>query len=294
MKAEWFKQGILILILFTSITLGIENPLNDPNSTLFKVLYILDVVTTSIFTIELLVKVIAQGLLLNGKQSFLLDLWNILDFVVVVISIVSVSLPQDGVNLSALKILRMGRLFRPLRVISRNEGLKISMQALMVSVPTILKLLMIVGLFFIIFAIMGITLFKGEFQFCDTSLLIGLSTEQLNSGMIKDETDCINYGGEWRTYYKNFNSLGTALMQTITMAQTVGWAEFMYRAMESNGPNEMPDITGNNKHYYPALYYCFYIIFGAFFITNLFVGVVISTYNREKERLGNNFLLSDD
>ena len=43
-----------------------------------------------------------------------------------------------------------------------------------------------------------------------------------------------------------------------------------------------------------VVYFCFYIIFGAFFITNLFVGVVISTYNREKDRLGNNFLLSDD
>lgn len=83
-------------------------------------------------------------------------------------------------------------------------------------------------------------------------------------------------------------------MQTITMSQTVGWAEFMYRAMESRGPHQQPDLTGVDKQYYPSLYYCFYIIFGAFFITNLFVGVVISTYNREKDRLGNNFLLSDD
>ena len=43
-----------------------------------------------------------------------------------------------------------------------------------------------------------------------------------------------------------------------------------------------------------AIYFIFYIIFGAFFITNLFVGVVISTYNREKDRLGNNFLLSEE
>ena len=63
----------------------------------------------------------------------------------------------------------MGRLFRPLRVLSRNEGLRISIQALIVAVPAMAKLLLIVGLFFVIFAIMGITLFKGSFEFCDTA-----------------------------------------------------------------------------------------------------------------------------
>lgn len=105
------------------------------------------------------------------------DLWNILDFLVVVISIASVSLPQDGLDLGTLKILRMGRLFRPLRVLSRNEGLKISIQALFVSIPAITKLMLIVGLFFVIFAIMGVTLFKGEFQSCSTDKILGLSSD---------------------------------------------------------------------------------------------------------------------
>ena len=53
--------------------------------------------------------------------------------------------------------------------------------------------------------------------------------------LIKDKYDCINYGGDWVTYGKNFNNLGQSIMQTITMSQTVGWAEFMYRAMYSQG-----------------------------------------------------------
>lgn len=79
------------------------------------------------------------------------------------------------------------------------------------------------------------------------------------------------------------------------MSQTVGWAEFMYRAMKANAPGEQPKSSNTaSLNYMATFYYIFYIIFGAFFITNLFVGVVISTYNREKDRLGNNFLLSDD
>jgi len=35
------------------------------------------------------------------------------------------------------------------------------------------------------------------------------------------------------------------------------------------------------------------MIVANFFLLNLFVGVVISTYNREKETLGRNFLLTE-
>lgn len=51
------------------------------------------------------------------------------------------------------------------------------------------------------------------------------------------------------------------------------------------------------KYYASKLYSLFFIIFviiGNFFITNLFVGVLVSTYNREKEILGKNFLLTTD
>ena len=42
-----------------------------------------------------------------------------------------------------------------------------------------------------------------------------------------------------------------------------------------------------------SLFFILYIVVCSFFILNLFVGVVITTYNREKEKLGKNFLLTD-
>ena len=41
-----------------------------------------------------------------------------------------------------------------------------------------------------------------------------------------------------------------------------------------------------------AFYFIFYIIVCSFFILNLFMGVVISSYNREKENLENNHMLT--
>lgn len=181
---------------------------------------------TTIFGLEIIIKIIAYGFLFNGPKSFMRDVWSILDFTIVGIAIVSLGGDSD---LGVFKILRMGKLLRPLRVLSRNEGLKVSIQALFVSIPAMLRLMLIVMLFYVIFSVMGINLLKGQIQHCDMTA-VSLSVEQ-QIALIKDNFDCENYGGEWASYYKNFDTLPTALMQMYTMSRTVGWAEFMYRAI---------------------------------------------------------------
>jgi hypothetical protein len=59
--------------------------------------------------------------------------------------------------------------------------------------------------------------------------------------------------------------------------------------MNTRGSDLTP-IDGKSKYY--SIYFVLLIIIGAFFITNLFVGVVVSTYTREKEKLGSRFMLT--
>ena len=49
---SWFEFFILIVILMSSITLAIDSPLNDPDSDFSNNLEIVNVVITSVFTIE--------------------------------------------------------------------------------------------------------------------------------------------------------------------------------------------------------------------------------------------------
>jgi hypothetical protein len=79
---------------------------------------------TSIFCLEGALKIFAFGFLFNGKESYLRDTWNIVDFLIIIISVLSSSIPT--VDLNILKILRLFRILRPLRLISKNEGLKVS------------------------------------------------------------------------------------------------------------------------------------------------------------------------
>lgn len=48
-----------------------------------------------------------------------------------------------------------------------------------------------------------------------------------------------------------------------------------------------------NSNSFYTIYFVVFIFIGFYFITNLFTGVVVSTYNREKEKLGNDFLMTE-
>jgi hypothetical protein len=79
------------------------------------------------------------------------------------------------------------------------------------------------------------------------------------------------------------------MLSTFAMSSTVGWQTFMYQGISVVGIDRVPI---RNYQLFTGLFYVFFIIVGNFFVLNLFVGVVISNFNREKERIGKDFLLS--
>lgn len=113
--------------------MAIDNPLNDPNGTLSKVLNYIDVVITTIFIIECLLKIIVNGLIINGEDSYLRVSWNMMDFIIVVFSLISIIF--SSMNIDFIKVIRMLRVLRPLRLISRNDGLKIAVISLINAIP---------------------------------------------------------------------------------------------------------------------------------------------------------------
>ncbi len=84
---RFFDPIVLILIIFSTLTMTVDNPLNDPNGQLSNILDYIDIVVTTLFTIETSLKIIVYGLLLNGKNSYLRNSWNIMDFFIVIFSV---------------------------------------------------------------------------------------------------------------------------------------------------------------------------------------------------------------
>ena len=162
----------MVFIIFSTVLLAWESPLDDPCSEKRRNLKILDYVMTGVFSLEMIIKIWATGFISNGSSSYLKDAWNILDFFIVMSSVLSVAF--EGLGLSVLKVLRLFRILRPLRLISRNKQLKLAIISLLKSIPAIINLLFIVGFFIFLMGILGMTLFKGKFFNCSLTEIEGL------------------------------------------------------------------------------------------------------------------------
>lgn len=173
-----FDNTILVFILISTACLALDNPLMDPNSTFSRGLFYMDIILTIIFTLEMLMKIFAKGLIFV-PAAYLHDSWNILDYLIVIVSLVALSLsdqwarlaglPVQGgasAGLSSLRTLRMLRALRPLRMINRAPGLKLVVTALMQSIPSVSNLLVVCFFFFFVFAILSISYLKGMFWHC--------------------------------------------------------------------------------------------------------------------------------
>jgi len=70
--------------------LCIENPLENPLGEKKQVMNQIDFMVTILFTMELVTKVIVFGFLMNGETSYMKNPWNIMDFIIVTVSVVSI------------------------------------------------------------------------------------------------------------------------------------------------------------------------------------------------------------
>lgn len=105
--AKTFDAVIMLLILISSLTLVMDGPLSNPNSSFIVNVGYLDNVFTVLFTIEASVKIIALGFIFNspklssrGYEPYIRNPWNIIDFVVVLASlfdfVVTIQISMDA------------------------------------------------------------------------------------------------------------------------------------------------------------------------------------------------------
>jgi len=179
------------------------------------------------------------------------------------------------------KVLRMLRVLRPLRVISKNEGLKLAVQTLIHAIPNLLNLIVVLLIFYLLFAIFCVSFMKGRFYQCETSHL-PYEVE------IDTKFDCLNNGGVWFNRIKNFDNVFNG-MKALFEISTASWVETMWDCVDQRGIDLEPKKYNNLAW---VLFMISLVVFFMFFLINLFVGVVVTIFNQEKERLGKAFLLT--
>uniref|UniRef100_A0A7M4FQE8 Voltage-dependent L-type calcium channel subunit alpha n=1 Tax=Crocodylus porosus TaxID=8502 RepID=A0A7M4FQE8_CROPO len=291
-----FTNLILVFIMLSSISLAAEDPIrshsfrnNLKNSFsnnicnflfTFQILGYADYVFTSMFTFEIILKMTTFGAFLH-KGSFCRNYFNLLDLLVVGVSLVSFGIQSSAI--SVVKILRVLRVLRPLRAINRAKGLKHVVQCVFVAIRTIGNIMIVTTLLQFMFACIGVQLFKGKFYRCSDEakqnpeecrgIYIVYKDGDVDNPVVRERV--------WQNSDFNFDNVLSAMMALFTVSTFEGWPALLYKAIDSNGENVGPIY---NYRVEISIFFIIYIIIIAFFMMNIFVGFVIVTFQEQGEQ----------
>ena len=96
------------------------------------------------------------GLITYGVRRFFKDSWNVMDTIVVGSGWLDLAGLKTGVGM-----LRMIRVFRPLRTLTKVESMRLVVQALVSSIPGLANVLLLAAFMVFIFALFGLKLWIG-------------------------------------------------------------------------------------------------------------------------------------
>uniref|UniRef100_A0A671LDP8 Voltage-dependent L-type calcium channel subunit alpha n=1 Tax=Sinocyclocheilus anshuiensis TaxID=1608454 RepID=A0A671LDP8_9TELE len=273
-----FTNLILVFIILSSISLAAEDPIRA-HSFRNNVLGYADYAFTSIFTVEILLKMTVHGAFLH-KGSFCRNWFNLLDLLVVSVSLVSFFLHSSAI--SVVKILRVLRVLRPLRAINRAKGLKHVVQCVFVAIRTIGNIMIVTTLLQFMFACIGVQLFKGKFYRCTDEAkntpeqckgtFVVYKDGDVSHPMVKERI--------WINSDFNFDNVLMGMMALFTVSTFEGWPALLYKAIDANAENHGPIY---NYRVEISIFFIVYIIIIAFFMMNIFVGFVIITFREQGE-----------
>ncbi|KAM8946294.1 sodium channel protein type 4 subunit alpha [Pelodytes ibericus] len=276
---NWFETFIIFMILLSSGALAFEDIYIEQRKVIKTILEYADKVFSYIFVFEMLLKWVAYGF-----KIYFTNAWCWLDFLIVDVSLISLTANWLGYSeLGAIKSLRTLRALRPLRALSRFEGMRVVVNALLGAIPSIMNVLLVCLIFWLIFSIMGVNMFAGKYYKCINTT----TSEMLPISVVNNRSDCfaLNYTEQvrWVNVKVNFDNVGLGYLSLLQVATFKGWMDIMYAAVDSRNIEEQPQYEIS---IYMYLYFVIFIIFGAFFTLNLFIGVIIDNFNQQKKKFG--------
>lgn len=147
------EHFILLVIFVNCFFLLVEPPVVAAGSNEARAEIVLDQVCMGIFTVELLLKLTAHGVVMH-RGAYLHDAWNLIDLAVVAPFWVLVFFPNLGAG--SLASIRLVRALRPLRTIRNFPELRRMVEAFLRAGPALSTVAALTAFFFLVFGIIGV------------------------------------------------------------------------------------------------------------------------------------------
>ncbi|XP_042869765.1 voltage-dependent calcium channel type A subunit alpha-1-like isoform X9 [Penaeus japonicus] len=286
---RYFDVFIMIVITLSSIALASEDPVRE-DSDWNAILNYFDYAFTGVFAIEMILKVIDLGVIFH-PGSYLRDIWNIMDSVVVICAAVSFCFDMipslqlkgssTGQNLSTIKSLRVLRVLRPLKTIKRVPKLKAVFDCVVNSLKNVFNILIVYILFQFIFAVIAVQLFNGKFFYC-TDESVHTRDECQGEYFVFEGYDRPPEVRPrvWRQQSFHYDNVMAAMLTLFAVQTGEGWPQVLQNSMaatyEDHGPQPQVAVE-------MSIFYIVYFIVFPFFFVNIFVALIIITFQEQGE-----------
>jgi hypothetical protein len=270
-----FDRIILFVIMLNCLVLATDNEVSFVTDNI----KIIDNIFLIIYTIEMVLKIIAMGFCMR-EHSYLRDPWNKLDFVVVVMGWVSALI--DSGDISAIRVMRI---LRPLRTINQIPNMSSLVATIFNSLPIMFEVMILFAFMLIMFGTIATQLLGGHLdkRCMAYDPVIGEVTAALGDeqaevmctrqpqcdeakiayGIVDYEVRCEVYENPMQNTYA-FDNILLSILNIFQIITLEGWTDMMYLVRESEST---------------ALYDLFFVscvVFGSFVILNLMIAVQAS------------------
>ncbi|KAF0398415.1 high-affinity cell membrane calcium channel [Gigaspora margarita] len=238
--------------------------------------WLIDLVFAFIFTLEFIIKVIADGFLFT-PNAYMLNVWNVLDlFVLSTIYVNIILVPTD--TFGSARIIRAFKALRALRLINLSTSIKNTFYYILIAgAPRIFDASILSISLIIPFALYGINIFSGLLYNCND-----------NSNTINANTDCTGEFAQnilnWNVliprvwdnpYHYSFDDFKSALLILFESLSNEGWINIMFNVMAITGYNNQPQP---NAAKWNAVYWLVFNLVGTVFVLTLFISVIILSF----------------
>uniref|UniRef100_A0A8C6WLS5 Voltage-dependent P/Q-type calcium channel subunit alpha-1A n=1 Tax=Neogobius melanostomus TaxID=47308 RepID=A0A8C6WLS5_9GOBI len=238
-KTQAFYWTVLFLVGLNTMCVAVVH--YDQPEPLSDFLYYAELLFLGIFLTEMTIKM--YGL---GKQAYLNSSFNCFDCIVISGSIFEVfwSIIQPGTSfgISVLRALRLLRIFKVTKYWASLRNLVVS---LLNSMKSIISLLFLLFLFIVVFALLGMQLFGGQFNF------------------------------EKGTPSTNFDTFPAAIMTVFQILTGEDWNMVMYDGIQSQG--------GVNKGMAFSIFFIVLTLFGNYTLLNVFLAIAVDNLANAQE-----------
>jgi voltage-gated sodium channel len=238
--SRWFNQFILGVIILAGALVGLQT-YHEQMRPWNHLLESVDMVILLIFTLEIVVKIAAEG---KRPLQFFKDPWNIFDFLIVAVCWLAHIMPE--INAGFVAVIRLARVLRVLRLVQALPQLKMLVDAMLKSVPSMGYVGILLLLLFYIYGAMGVFLFGSN--------------------------DPLHFG-----------NLHTAMLSLFRISTLEGWTEIMYINMFGCGDPkwgygaESGCLNPQGHGSVAVVYFVSFVLVGTMIVLNLFIGVIMNS-----------------